>query len=66
MDVPGPDSTSLGTFLAEFRRTVEPRYEWFPYPRKFLMDDLHGAGPCAPLVDLINDRVQAERARNEA
>lgn len=38
------DGPSLRIFLAELRRTVESRYKWFPYPKKFLMDDLNGAG----------------------
>jgi hypothetical protein len=57
------DGPGLRSFLAELRRTVEPRYAWSPYPRNFLWDDLKGAGRCDPLVDLINDRVQAERAK---
>lgn len=57
------DGPSLRIFLDEVRRTVERRYKWFPYPKKFLADDLHGAGPVDPLAALINDRVRAERAR---
>jgi hypothetical protein len=57
------DGPGLRRFLAELRRTVEPRYLWSPYPRNFLRNDLEGAGRCDPLVDLINGHVQAERAK---
>jgi hypothetical protein len=57
------DGPTLGVFLAEVRRTVEPRYEWLPYPKKFLLDDLQGSGPYDPLVDLIQDHVKQEHAK---
>jgi hypothetical protein len=57
------DGPSLQTFLAELRRTVEPRYRWSPYPANYLRDDLEGVGRYDPLVDLINDHVQAARAK---
>lgn len=47
------DGPNLRLFLAELRRTVESRYEWIPFPRRFLLDDLHGTGSCDLLVELI-------------
>ena len=56
------DGPGLRIFLDEVRRAVEPGYRWSPFPRKLRLDD-PDAESCDPLVDLISDRVQAERAR---
>jgi hypothetical protein len=52
------DGPSLRIFLDEVRRTVEPGYKWFPYPK----ESLTGNGPYEPLVDMIYGRARPRLA----
>jgi hypothetical protein len=56
------DGPGLRRFVDEVRRTVEPSYEWDPFPRRFLLGERH-RGPSEPLASLVHDRAEAQLAK---
>jgi hypothetical protein len=56
------DGPGLCKFLADVRQTVEPRFQWSPYPLKLRIED-RDQMPDDPLVKLIHGRARGTAHR---